>query len=84
MVDQIRHKHNWRVLVGVQHNNNTGDNDPAVFKCDGCDLRLHASDAIQVQLLRFTTGWQKWLSVIAIIISAMSLAVSVIVLFLKH
>ncbi len=80
-MNQITHKHNWRVLVGAQHNNNSGDNDPAVFKCDGCGLVLHASDAVQLELWKHTIGWQKWLTIVAIVISIGSLIISAIALF---
>jgi hypothetical protein len=66
-MDQMNHKHSWKVLIGAQHNDSSGDNDSAVFKCDGCGLRLHASDAIQFELLKYTTGWNKWVSVIALL-----------------
>lgn len=71
-MNQIKHKHDWQVLTSAQYTN-SGKDYPAVFECKGCNLKLHASDAIQFELWKHTTSWQKWLSIVAIIISVLAL-----------
>ncbi len=75
--------HNWEVFTPAQYAPGNGKDYPAKFNCKKCGLKLHASDAIQLDMLRYEMGFKKWLSVIAIIIAVASLVISIIAILEK-
>ena len=51
---------------------------PAVFKCSKCKLIMTASEALQLSALKHLLGFQRWISVIALILSVIAIGISVI------
>ena len=64
-------KHEWRQFTNSKTTNN-GDTS-AKFECTECKQWLNASEVFQLEILENLTGFQKWLSIIATVISIIAL-----------
>lgn len=80
-INQTKCKHEWEVFTPAQYSPMNGKDYQAKFKCKKCHLKLHASDAMQLDMLRHEIRFKAWLSLFALIISLLSLAVSLFALF---
>ena len=66
-------EHRWEKLTEA-------DNErPSIFKCLDCHTRMYASELFQFELAKDQLGFQKWLSLTAVIISVVALLASVFV-----
>ncbi len=75
--DQINCKHEWQVLTPDKREG------PGVAVCKKCNLWLYHSNRLQLEMNRHIMGFQKWISIIAIITSIIALLVSVLVAIYK-
>ena len=64
--------------------------ETATFKCENCHIEMSVADVLQLEALenqtklaRYQLGFQKWLSLAAVIISVASLVISVFVALYK-
>ncbi len=67
-------KHKW--IIKRRSGISNGNVIPALFECEKCKIKMHSSEVVQFETLNHLTGFQKWLSIIAIIISIMALVIS--------
>lgn len=68
-------KHKWVVVRDYFHSQKIGELS-CLLKCTKCNVVMTAHEAAEVGLWKNTTGFQKWLSITAIIISLISLTIS--------
>jgi hypothetical protein len=65
-------KHKWRQFK------NARSESSALYECAKCKVWLTASDVYQLESLIYMRGFQKWLSVVAIVISVGALFISIL------
>jgi hypothetical protein len=67
-------KHDWEISKEY-HIGHNGE-ESSVVHCEKCGIDITINEAIQIELWKHTTGFQKWLAIIAIFISVASLVIS--------
>ena len=75
--DEMSCNHDWSILT------NDKRDGPGVSTCTKCGLWLHHSNRLQLEMNRHVFGFQKWMSALAIVISAIALGISIAVAILK-
>jgi len=69
---EIKCKHVWRFV-----NERVDSSNPSVYKCKKCAIIMNAPEVFQLEALENQTGFQKYISIIAIVISFVALLVSI-------
>lgn len=75
--DQIKCEHDWQIITYDQQKG------PGVAECKKCGLWLHHSNRLQLEMNKHILGFQKWMTIVAIIISIISLVFAIIAIFKK-
>jgi hypothetical protein len=71
-------EHEWRILT-----NDKGDYN-GVSECGKCNLWLHHSNRLQLEMNQHVMGFQKWISIIALVTSVLALILSIAVAIFKN
>ena len=66
-------KHEWE-----KHTNVKAGGVPSTYLCKKCSANMTATEIFQLEALENQTGFQKYISIIAIVISFIALLVSII------
>lgn len=72
-------KHKWKNITSSSWVSATGDVS-AKYECENCKIWLTAADVYQLETLGYIKGFQKWASVVAILISIAALYISYLAL----
>lgn len=75
--DQINCEHEWMILT------NDKSDMQGISTCKKCDLWLSHSNRLQLDMNHHVMGFQKWISIIALITSILAIIVSATVAILK-
>ena len=69
-------KHKWRISYPacIEGKNVI----PAFFECEKCGVEMTSSEVIQMETLKHLVGFQKWLSILAFIVSIVAIFVAII------
>jgi|GEM_PF-3395377 hypothetical protein len=70
-------KHEWEKNADATRQLDVGAIG-AFFMCKKCRTVMTASDVLQLEILSEIKGWQRWLSISAIVISFFALIISIL------
>jgi hypothetical protein len=68
-------EHEWAMMGQDQRDG------PGISACTKCGLQLTHSNRLQLAMNKHTLGYQKWISLLTILISVIALGISIVALF---
>ncbi|OGI25152.1 MAG: hypothetical protein A3J76_03025 [Candidatus Moranbacteria bacterium RBG_13_45_13] len=75
--NQINCEHDWRIITYDQYSG------PGVAECKKCGLWLYHSNRLQLEMNRYTFGFQKKIAIGTLVISIVALIISIAVAVFK-
>ena len=79
---QFKCRHNWKIERDyLEHKDGY---KPTILKCEKCGVVLTAHEAAEIELWKNTTGFQRWIAIVALLLSTVSLSVVFLNTFLQN